>query len=291
MSEVQSNKRPLFSRIKGIWRNRIDEDMEKDIDELDNSHRSSRHTVNLDEISSTASKITSQDFLDTSSERKSHNENGGNDDIISPPIRIEEDEVLVAEPYGTVCTQESLVEPRIPQSGRHVHFSTVRVREFPISMGDNPGSSRGGVPITIGWETMEENIYNVDVFQCRAKACNLHQFRMAPVDRVLMLKRQGYSGQEIREGTSQVDQFRKQRRRTIRTLHFSGLHEFLERLQRSIANATIHKSRKRKEREFLRQYKSKSPSTSFEAARSTFRAPAKLKDSIVISGGKNVYLD
>lgn len=285
MTELQSHKLPLFSRIRGIWRNRSPrEDGVKD--ELDNSHRSSRHTVNLDEIS-TASKITSQEFLDTSSQRQMC-ENGGSETVNSP-VRIEEvsESEEEAEPDERLQILKPFVAPLTSHSERHVHFSTVSVREYPICMGTNPGSSRG-IPITMGWEVVEEKNCNVDEYQNRPRAAHLHQFRMAPLDRVLMLKRLGYSGQQIKEGADLVDEFRAQRRRTSSTLHFSRLHEFLERLQRSILNGTIRKSRKRKEREFLRQYKSKSP-TSFEAVKTTFRAPPTLRDSI-ISRGNNVYL-
>ncbi|CAJ1952949.1 unnamed protein product [Cylindrotheca closterium] len=285
MIEVQSNKLRLLSRrvkesaMRFKNQRRRGDDLNSK-NELDNSHRTniskdvlgcshrtynSYHTANnLDESSSTASKLTNATTEEFLSERigRSYESSEG---TASTPIRIEEDEVSggedkddEAEPDEIVQFQEALVDPSCSHSEqRHVHFSTVEVREYPICMGDNPGSSRG-IPLTIGWEIQDQEICNVEVYQNRPRRFQLHQLKITSLDRVLMLKRAGYSGREIGEGTLLVDKFRAQRHWTRITLRFSGFQEFWERRWRSIRNGTVYKSRKRRERDLLRPYKTKS---------------------------------
>lgn len=138
---------------------------------------------------------------------------------------------------------------------RKVSFSTVQIREYQLVLSDNPGASTG-VPIGIGWDHNGDGIVlAVDRFEERPRRSR-HQFHMDQMDRAIMLKRAGYSNNEIKTARKEVDRARCSRRRTLETLHFERVLEPLEKAQRALLNITTRKSAKRRERDFLKPYRS-----------------------------------
>lgn len=259
MMAVQSRKRGLVSRIRVSLRKAKDEEYE--VDELDKSHSShhfeetetSAGSSFLDE--STTFKLTCKTEEETSESRIS--DLGGNQSVV---------EAFPETAIATAAVIEETLQEEIPltkeeeqqqvdvEAENRVRFSSVEVREYPICMGDNPGSFKG-VPISIGWDFFFSTTLPVDDFELRPRRLQMQHFRMDPLERVLILKRVGYSGHEIKEGTAKVNELRARRQRTKDSLRFTSLYENSERVKRGILNQTLYRSRKKDERKYLKRYK------------------------------------
>ena len=71
-----------------------------------------------------------------------------------------------------------VVDPIPPRAG--VRFGSVRVRKHPMTLGDNPGGTAKGPPLTIDWEHVEsEHFSTVDGFLAKysssTKGMNLYR--------------------------------------------------------------------------------------------------------------------
>ena len=137
---------------------------------------------------------------------------------------------------------------------KSVSFTTLTIREYPIEIGDNPSVVKG-VPITIGWEYLNE--YNIGINAYEASRPNRRyklELRTESLYRVRMLKHLGYSTNDIRECLKQVNVERSRRQRTKEILHFETLIENYEKISRAILNATLRRSTKHQERQYLQPY-------------------------------------
>jgi hypothetical protein len=167
-------------------------------------------------------------------------------------------------------SQHSATTTTIKNNTKRVRFSTVQVREFPIGIGDNPAVSRG-VPIAIeGWKIYDGGDYCFPLEELEQQQeqhpCprggdgprrgTLLQLQMGSLDRIRMLKEMGYSRCEINHATQNVNVARAQRQRTVQTLKWAGVQEGMERIQRSLLNATLRRTAKQRERIFLAPYRS-----------------------------------
>jgi hypothetical protein len=259
-SIMQSRKRGLMSRVRVFLRKAKDEEYE--VDELDKSHRSetSVYSSFLDESATFKLPWKTVEEEEESETRKSRiSDVGGNQsDVESFP------EATI--PIATAAViEETLQEKSTPakegeqqqvdvEGENHVRFSSVEVREYPICMGDNPGSFKGA-PISMDWDFFASKTLPVDDFELRPRRLQMQQFYMDPLQRVLILKRVGYSGDEIKEGTARVNELRARRQRTKDSLRFTPFFESSERVIRGILNQTIYRSRKKDERNYLKKYK------------------------------------
>jgi hypothetical protein len=259
MMAVQSRKRGPVSRIGVFLRKAKDEEYE--VDELDKSHRFEEGGSSFVE-ESTTSKLTCKTEEDEEEEEETGESRisdhlGGNQTDV---------EVFPETAIATAAVVEEIIQENIPltkeeepqqvdvEAENHVRFSSVEVREYPICMGDNPSSFRG-VPISMGWDFFASKTLPVDDFELRPRRLQMQEFRMAPLQRVLILKRVGYSGHEIKEGTAKVNELRARRQRTKDSLRFTPLYENSERVKRGILNQTLYRSRKKDERKYLKRYK------------------------------------
>lgn len=143
-----------------------------------------------------------------------------------------------------------------------VRFSMIEIREYPIVVGDNPAIMTG-TPITIDWEHVDEIDCTVDDFEAsKPPPRTMLEIRLPAKNRDDILKAQGFSLKERQIGMKVANTTRGQRRRTLELMKLSRAQEAIERAKRATLNATIHRARKRKERELLRQWKPKSESNS-----------------------------
>jgi hypothetical protein len=112
-----------------------------------------------------------------------------------------------------------------------------------------------GVPITIGWEHVCEYQLGVDKFEeVRPRRRSNFELKIKSLDRVRLLKREGYSRLEIKEGTKDANVTRNGRQRTRQLIHLSHIQELFERIQRAFINATSRRAAKRQERALLKEY-------------------------------------
>lgn len=282
--EAQSRRRSLTSRISDLLGSRESKAKEEVVDELDRSHRKQRNSFLISDESIHSKYTSKTDEEESSGSQVSDVGGGGGKDSDNNHVRAFETAITEAiaetmakeeESSPSRATKEQKDEP-------HVRFSHVQVREYPICMGDNPGAYRG-VPISMGWDAIATKTLPVDDFELRAtRRHQLQHFRIDPLERVLMLKRVGYSGREIKEGTATVDEVRVSRLQTIKALRFASLYENLERVKRGVLNQTLWKSQKKQEREYLRRYK-KANTMNFKVHNLHAIASRRLEDSIQVA--------
>jgi hypothetical protein len=147
---------------------------------------------------------------------------------------------------------------------KQVTFSTIHIREHWICVGDNP-SVRKGAPISIVWEAHKEysqpiqpvvihhNNNNNNKIKKPNSSSSLEEMKMQSLRQFRLLKEHGHSLREIQEAIKQSNIVKRQRQ--VSYERSQRLEEVCERLAKAILNATIRRSRKQREREFLRPWK------------------------------------
>jgi hypothetical protein len=169
-------------------------------------------------------------------------------DLDSVPHNHIAAEVVEEGPSLTIAGAE---ENQVSSERRVVQFSTVELRSYPICAGDNPSVSKG-VAITIEWE--HDSVWTLPLEEyedVRPFPRSLTQLRMTSNQRTDRLRTMGYSRSEIQEWVQRGDRLRKQRMQTTKFLALAPMEEYLEGIRRSALNATIRRSAKRKEKQFL----------------------------------------
>jgi hypothetical protein len=136
--------------------------------------------------------------------------------------------------------------------GSQVRFSHVQIREYPIGIGDNPSCIKG-VPISMEMKHSHEQTVNVNE-HCRRPKRTLIELKISSLDRVRMLKDAGFSVHQINAAIGTVTRDRFRRIETKKTLKYSQQLEVLELLKRAILNATLRRTAKKRERDFLKPY-------------------------------------
>ncbi|KAL3931968.1 MAG: hypothetical protein SGBAC_011069 [Bacillariaceae sp.] len=105
-------------------------------------------------------------------------------------------------------------------------FSSIRVREYPVLIGDNPSVGQG-VPLTIGWEAEKEETYPLEDFESNHKAepvSTLTEMKFTPEQRAQIAKSLGYSDHKINKIAHQVKfSTLTTKKKIIRTLHLDTM--------------------------------------------------------------------
>jgi hypothetical protein len=167
---------------------------------------------------------------------------------------------------GQTIAAEMKSEPEVPITSNGsceksskkmttVSFSNVRIREYPITIGDNP-STTTGIPITIEWTHVAEIDCSIDDYESqKLEPRTMVELRLPAKLRDEMLKEQGFSVDARRNGMKAANIGRLQRRRTSETMNLAPLQEMIEKMSRATLNTTVNRRRKRKERELLSAFK------------------------------------
>jgi hypothetical protein len=113
-------------------------------------------------------------------------------------------------------------------TGTKVKFAWVQVREYAITIGDNPFCS-SGAPIALDWDYTDTDIVDVDVFEMHHKRQRHSRRRMllSPTQRRVLLWRNGHNVQDIDQAAKQNE---KEKFRQHLNLFFLPIHmvqEFL----------------------------------------------------------------
>jgi hypothetical protein len=137
------------------------------------------------------------------------------------------------------------------KSQKSVTFADVKVREYPICLGDNPGVMVGA-PLSLSWEFQYEGQLSLDDYETsRPDRRRSDELRIPSFVRETMLKNSGYSRTEIQRGVRDVNVAKNRRKRTNETYRLHGAQEVAERLVRGTLNATVRRTKKKQERELL----------------------------------------
>lgn len=262
MTSIKGRRKKAFLKIRRLVSQKEEEDCIPD--ELDLSHRK-REENSVFFMDDSISKLTLKTEEEASDEDETERtlestlaEVGYDESVAAPyAAKHEHSDLMKTETRDEILdvTDSNTDKNDVGESDeKRVQFSLVEVRKYSICLGDNPGANRG-VPISISWEVFESKVLGVDEFEMRSRKASKSSLRIDPLDRVIMLKRAGYSGREIKEGTAAIDNVRNRRQETRNSLRLYPLHEAVERIKRGLLNATLYRNRKRKEKTFLDCYK------------------------------------
>lgn len=116
-------------------------------------------------------------------------------------------------------------------SSSSVHFGTVEIRKYVRCLGDNPACSNGP-PITIDWKYQEAGAIPVDDYDDDRE--REPPIQVSYYDRVEILRRLGYSRQEMLEAERQRKKDQALREETVYRLKFMEREEKTENVKRKI---------------------------------------------------------
>lgn len=141
--------------------------------------------------------------------------------------------------------------PDSENNSLRVDFSTVVIREYPVTLGDNPGVSAGPA-LTIDWEPQDEvQISLSDYESSRPPRRNYVEMSIPKDIRMQMLVGSGHTRQEIQVAVKKSNIGRINRRKTNAMLHLSSQHEAYEMIARGLRNTLTLKKKKKKERRLM----------------------------------------
>jgi hypothetical protein len=116
---------------------------------------------------------------------------------------------------------------------KRVSFDTIAIFQFPIEVGDNPCAE--GVPISIGWEAHETDVFDLDLYEQhkpeRRGRAGIHipaQIRRA------LLTAEGTSAKEMLEAVKEAKKIQKSRVKSIRSQKWDGINYAMEMTSRRI---------------------------------------------------------
>ena len=134
-----------------------------------------------------------------------------------------------------------------------VSFGTCEIREYPMTLGDNPGGN-WGPPLTISWDFQNTVIMKVDEFEAEHPPRRASSQIIIPTKlREDILMNAGFTRGEIQAGLKQVNLNRNRRKRTIELLHLTMLQEVAEKAARTASNLLFRRRKKLLEQMYLKQ--------------------------------------
>jgi len=151
---------------------------------------------------------------------------------MAPRSTPETNSIMVPTPFDSNLKQIDICKENTTKR-KSVSFSDVVVREYPMTLGDNPSVSRGP-PISISWEHIAEHSVDLEShikmtpFPRRQKG----QMIMPPKVRRELLYEMGYSHLDIVKATEEARCIRAQRLATSRTLKLATIEELKEKMGR-----------------------------------------------------------
>jgi len=130
-----------------------------------------------------------------------------------------------------------------------VTFNTIKVREYPIILGDNPGVSEGP-PLTIDWMYIDVDEFDVEEYEnTRPTRRRMLEMAIPACIRRDTLKRSGCSSQDIHERLKEVKLTKQGRLETTSMLYRSETSEKIEKAKRRVSN--FFSTKKKKERALI----------------------------------------
>jgi len=129
-------------------------------------------------------------------------------------------------------------------TGQGVQFGVCEIREYPVTLGDNPGGN-WGPPLTLSWDHYGTICMPLEEFESQNPPRRTESQMYLPLSvREDLLRNAGFSLGDIRAGSEEVDKIRGQRRRTIERRQLTVLRELTEKLLRGTGNVMIRHGKK-----------------------------------------------
>ena len=127
----------------------------------------------------------------------------------------------------SASTAESSTPSKVVK--RSVSFGKLETREYSIALSDHPSCSYGP-PISLGWDFRDKEAVELEQYEeRRSPRRSMHQMLLSyNVRRYLLLKRAGYTHNELEEAMNEVDRVKRQRLVTDLLLPASKIDETFE---------------------------------------------------------------
>lgn len=136
-------------------------------------------------------------------------------------------------------------DPMKSNEGKSVQFSTIEVRDYSLCLGDHPDVNRGA-PVSLDWEYQSEQSFDLEEYEQRSygrgKKTHNDMIRLA-FEREYMLRKLGYSEEEIKTRSKSVKKDQKNRSQTRRTMIFEPFLIMSEETKRWLAKKKNHKNK------------------------------------------------
>ena len=118
---------------------------------------------------------------------------------------------------------------------RNVSFSSLEIREYEITLGDNPSVSKGP-PISLSWDYREAGSMDLEKFESkRGRRRSKDQMMLGSSMRQQILRNKtGISKIDIIDAVSEVKKIKEKRRTSVSLQHLDKFHEVLESASRKI---------------------------------------------------------
>ena len=119
-----------------------------------------------------------------------------------------------AEERAPVVSNEMTPPSRRRDPHRHVTFGSVTIRDYPMTLGDNPVCSYGP-PVQLDWTYELEDEVAVDEYEkSRPIRRRVHQMVLSHCERCDILTHAGFSSDEIRRAQRECAFVKRQRSKT-----------------------------------------------------------------------------
>jgi hypothetical protein len=131
----------------------------------------------------------------------------------------------------------ALISANFNKNRQNVSFADVKLREYTLSLGQNPSCSEGP-PIELGWEFREQTpvpLEHYEEIKARQPRRRLQELILSNRARRLMLLEK-YTQEELTEAIRLVEQLKRQRVMTCLMLPASALDEAAEEVYRYMTN-------------------------------------------------------
>lgn len=133
----------------------------------------------------------------------------------------------------------------------NVSFDSVNIREYPVTLGDNPGVS-AGPSLTIDWKPQSEVEIPLDEYETNRPPRRDYMEMSIPKDvRMEMLQNSGHTKKEIMASVRSTNIGRHCRKKTNAMAHMHDTHEAIEDVYRALRHVVTFKKHKKKERALI----------------------------------------
>lgn len=182
--------------------------------------RKNKKQLNADDISFSTPRFTSAAVASSSKPLKSILRNS----LTSPNNVVATDSTNDATPSSSDDDDDDNTAIALKTDDtmkRVTSFSNIEIREYDVTLGDNPGGA-SGPPISLDWNYNDARtqIVDVDLYEehrpPRRNRIEMHM--QSNVRSYRLLKEKGFSLKEIRKAAERTEQIRKQRSKTVRRI-------------------------------------------------------------------------
>lgn len=153
----------------------------------------------------------------------------GNEDLT---ITAAVENLLLSHDNGPATPTAIREEVTEPCPNRQLRFSTLTIREYPRTLGDNVCVM--GAPISLDWKFQDESVFELEEYEeaCQDTRRTQAELKMPSKYRDKLLRASGFSAKEIQEAVRKSNIARNQRKRTVEMLKMQPVYEMIEKVGR-----------------------------------------------------------